>query len=130
MYGDGDFALFDHMLLGRTIEDLDKATDAALGKVKPEKPLAGKERDALWADLRGADRAKAATAIRAFLATAPDQVAFIRDNLATAAPDKEIAMRIKKLIADLDADDFDAREAATEGLIKLGAPAVDMVRSL
>ena len=42
---DGAGGRFDHMLLGRTIEDLDKATAAALGKGKPAKPLAGKERE-------------------------------------------------------------------------------------
>lgn len=127
---DGPYALFDHMLLGRTIEDLDKATDAALGKVKPEKPLAGMERDALGADLLGTDRVKAATAIRAFLATAPDQVGFVRDHLAGKGADKEAADRIRKLVADLDADEFDVRDAATEALIKIGAPAVESVRSL
>jgi len=127
---DGNGALFDHILLGRTIEDLDKATAAALGKVKPAVPLAGKERDALWADLLGTDHVKAGAAIRAFLATAPDQVAFIRENLREKAPEKELTARITKLVANLDADDFDAREAATEDLIKLGAPVIDSMQSL
>ena len=130
MYGEGTVAFFDHMLLGRTIEDLDKATDAALGKVKPAKALAGKERDALWTDLGGTDRPKAATALRAFLSTAPDQVEFLRARLAVASPDKEFNARVRKLIADLDADDFDVRDAATEALIKIGAPSAEMVRSL
>ena len=43
---DGQAGLFDHMLLGRTIADLDKATDIALGRAKPKTPLSGKERDA------------------------------------------------------------------------------------
>ena len=64
MYGDTDFALFDHIFLGRSVADLDRATDLALGRMKPAKPLAGKDRDAAWADLLGSDRAKATSAIR------------------------------------------------------------------
>ena len=127
---DGTAALFDHMLLGRSDEDLDKATNTALGKVKPEKPLAGKDRDTLWANLIGTDRPKAAIAIRAFLASAPVQVEFIRDRLATDAPDKGITTRIRKLLDDLDADDFDTRDAATDELVKIGAPALDAIRAL
>src|SRR5262245_2488302 len=122
MWGDGTSALFDHILLGRTVDDLEKATAIAIGKVKPIKPLVGKERDVRWADLLGADRPKAAAAIRAFLTSAPDQVGYIRDRLTALAPEKDLNARIKKLIADLDADDFDTRDAATDELVKLGAP--------
>ena len=94
------------------------------------KALAGKERDALWADLLGLDRVKAATAIRAFLATAPDQVEFLSTRLAIAAPEKELNVRLNRLIADLGADSFDVRDAATEALIKIGAPAVETIRLL
>src|SRR5207248_607303 len=127
---DGTAALFDHMLLGRTVEDLDKATDAALGRVKPAKALDGKERDALWADLIGTDRVKSAVALRAFLAAAPDQVAYLREKLAASAGDKDERARIRKLVADLDSDSFDAREKAVAELIKIGAPALDAVRAL
>ncbi len=126
---DGNSALFDHMLLGRTIEDLDKATDTALGKAKPAGPLAGKERDALWADLIGLDAKKAAAALRLFLATAPEQVAFIRDRLSDL-PDKDQAARIHKLVLDLDADNFDTRDKATEELVKIGSPAIDVMREM
>ena len=127
---DGTSALFDHMLLGRAVEDLDKATDAALGRVKPAKALAGKERDALWADLIGADRVKAAAAQRAFLATAADQVGFVADQLSKTAVDKELFARVQKHMTDLDADAFDVRDRATDELIKLGPIAADAVRSL
>lgn len=124
---DGQSALFDHMLLGRTVEDLDKATDAALGKVKPAAALVGKERDGLWADLIGADAKKAAPALRAFLAAAPDQVGYVRERLGKPI-EKDNAVDLRKLIADLDADTFDTRVAAAENLIKAGAPAIDPVR--
>lgn len=130
MYGERSSALFDHMLLGRTVEDLDQATATALGKAEPKAPLIGKQRDALWDDLVGNDVSKAGSAMRAFLATALDQVEYIRDKLATSAPDQEIRKRIQKLVADLDDDSFDVRDAATDDLIKLGAPAVERLRAL
>ncbi|MBA4065603.1 MAG: hypothetical protein C0501_18190 [Isosphaera sp.] len=126
---DGTAGLFDHILLGRTVEDLDKATAAALGKDKPAGPLAGKERDALWTDLVGTDAPKAAAALRRFLQTAPDQVGFVRARLADPphkAPD--VAPKVIALIRDLDADPFDTREAATAELAKIAGPAVDLVR--
>lgn len=123
---DGEAALFDLVLLGRTVEDLDRATDEALGRVKPARPLAGAERNALWADLIGPDRKKAGVAIRAFLESAPEQVGYVRDRL--PRPDPGTAARVRKLVAELTADDFDARLAATDELVKLGPPALPAVR--
>jgi hypothetical protein len=127
---DGTAALFDHMLLGRSVEDLDKATDAALGKVKAAKAPAGKERDELWANLMGTDRVKAAAAQRAFLATAADHVGFVGDQLGKIAVDKDQLVRIQRLLKELDADAFDVRDRATDELVKLGAVAADAVRAL
>jgi hypothetical protein len=124
---DGGGGRFDHMLLGRTIEDLDKFTAAALGKEKPEKPVAGKERDQLWADVIGTDARKAAAALRVFLATAPEQVKFLRDRLADDSELPEVK-DVAKLVGDLDADDFDTRQRATEGLVKIGPAALEAVR--
>jgi hypothetical protein len=127
---DGTAALFDHMLLGQSVEDLDKATDAALGKVKAAKAPVGKEREALWADLMGTDRVKAAAAQRAFLATAADHVGFVGDQLGKTAVDKDQLVRIQRLLKELDADAFDVRDRATDDLVKLGAVAADAVRAL
>ncbi|MCI0700139.1 MAG: hypothetical protein L0241_03520, partial [Planctomycetia bacterium] len=127
---DGTAGLFDHFVLARTKEDLDKHTDTALGRMKPAKPLAGKERDDLWTNLMGSDRVKAAEALRAFLASAPDQVAFVRDQLTKTALDKDLLVRIRKLLADLDDDSFDVRDSATDELIKIGGPAMDAVQAL
>lgn len=124
---DGTHGLFDHILLGRTVEDLDKVTDAALGKVKPDKPLAGKDRDEAWADLWGRERAKAGQAIGRFLAAAPDQVGYVRERLAaemgTAEQQRERAATITRLIGELNADKFDTREAAEDVLRTFGTAA-------
>ncbi len=127
---DGTSALFDHMMLGRTVEDLDKASDAALGRGKPATALAGQERDAQWDALVGVDRVKAGPAVRAFLAGAPDHVAYIREKLGKLAVDKDLLARVQKLLKELDADDFDARDRATDELVKLGAGAFEAVKAL
>lgn len=125
---DGMHAMYDHVLLGRSVEDLDARTDEALGRVKPKTALTVKESGALWAELNGRDREKAASALRRFLASAPDQIGFIREKLTTGSglSAEQVKTREKtttKLIADLDADKFDTREAAENELEKLGAAA-------
>jgi (2Fe-2S) ferredoxin len=110
-----------------TVADLDRATDEALGKVKPAIHLMGDSRDALWADLIGADRAKAAAAIRTFLAFAPDQVEYIGRRLPKSTP--EIRDKIRGLIEDLGSPVFRTRDAASVGLLALGSPAMPAVRA-
>lgn len=127
---DGDAGLFDHVLLGRTVEDLDRATATATGRDKPTAVPTGKERDALWAELMGDDRTKAAAAQRAFLQSAKEHVAFVGEQLGKTAVAPDERDRVKQLIEDLDADAFDARDRATDELVKIGAPAVDAVREL
>jgi hypothetical protein len=121
---DGEAALFDLVLLGRTAADLDRATDEALGRVR--RPLAGRERDALWLDLLGPDRGRAVTAYRAFLAAAPEQAAYIGDHLPRA--DEATLARVRKLVGDLDDDRFHVREAATRDLARVGRVASDVLR--
>jgi hypothetical protein len=120
---DGEGGLFDHVLLGRTEADLDKATDAALGRTKPAKKLTDAERAAYWGDLSNPDPAKAAAALRALLASAADHVAFIRKEAEARATDEQ-TRRVEQLIANLDSDEFAVREAATAELKRIGAAAV------
>lgn len=115
---------WDLLLLGKTVEDLDVYTEAAIGKGKPKEPLTGKPRDEAWADLMGDDRNKASLAFRKFLPVAAEQVSYIRDRIPKPlAPDEELPKRIKALIGQLGGDDFDARLAAEVELEKIGAKA-------
>jgi hypothetical protein len=79
----------------------------------------------LWAHLAGTDASRAYRAVWA-LAEDPQAVDFLRTKLPAAAqPDKA---RLAKLIADLDSDKFDEREAATRALAdlaELAAPAME-----
>jgi len=125
---DGEAAWFDHILLGRTVADLDRVTDEALGRNKPARALEGKERDRLWVELNGTDRVKAAAALRTFLSTAPNHVAFIEGKLPRPA-DADVQTRVKKLIAEFEADAFATRQRATEDLIAIGAPCLPLIRA-
>jgi WD40 repeat protein len=93
--------------------------------------LAGKRLGAndlkrLWDELADDDARKAFRAI-CLLAAAPEQsVPYLHDRLKPGAgPD---AKRLAKLIADLDSDEFDTREAAMKELAKAGHDAAPALR--
>jgi hypothetical protein len=115
--GDGTAGLFDHMYLGRTVQHLDTITDAALGKAMPTEALSEKQAEQLWDDLRSRDATLYVPAVRMLAAPKANGVAFLGRKLQVRPGDDA---RLRQLIADLDADDFAIREAATRELEKLG----------
>ena len=122
-------ARFDHVILGRSIADLDMATDAALGKAKAKLQLSGKTRDEAWADLVGDDRVKASVAFRTFLPVAGDQVEFIGKNLPQRKVDLAKLARARTLVASLKSEDFGVRLAAELELGKIGEPAIPILKA-
>lgn len=131
---DGQYALFDHVVFGRTIADLDAASEAALAQGKPGDSLEPKYREALWEDLQERDRDRASVAVRQLLATAPDNVAFVAERLTktTQSPEeiRDRAKRIATLVGQLGSEfDFDTRLAAEEELEKVGPAAEPAIRS-
>jgi hypothetical protein len=117
---DGTAGLFDHVYLGRTVADLDKASAAALGKNPLKKPLKPRQLDKLWADLSSRDLTEAGLAWRALVAGRKESVPFLKKQLGKLPKG---GRRITQLIADLDSDDFATREKASEALEKLGGAA-------
>jgi RNA polymerase sigma factor (sigma-70 family) len=101
-------------------------TTALVWAVEPSSPrrpiapkeLSSKELESLWENLADADASHAFKAMKE-LRTGPRQaVELLRGHLRpVAAADAE---RVKRLIADLDADAFAVRERATKELEKLG----------
>jgi RNA polymerase sigma factor (sigma-70 family) len=83
----------------------------------------------LWQDLGGADAARAYRALW-LLAEAPGRsLPFLGERLRPAArPDARQQKDIARLVADLNADDFAARERATAGLEELGSVAEPALR--
>jgi hypothetical protein len=89
-------------------------------------PLTERERDALWDDLAASDPARAGRAM-ARLAAAPEEAARL---LQSHLPRDEEAdpKRLARLLADLDANEFQAREAASRELERLGQRAEGALR--
>jgi hypothetical protein len=78
------------------------------------------EREALWADLAGADAGRAFRAIQALSASPKETVPLLRQGVPRAAEALD-DRRIARLITDLDSDRFAVREQAARELEKLGS---------
>jgi RNA polymerase sigma factor (sigma-70 family) len=92
--------------------------------------LAAEDLEALWNDLAAADPGRGYRAAWA-LAAAPGQaLPLCRDRLLRPPPasDPRLPQRLARLIADLDANDFEVREKATLELVRLGKAAEPAVR--
>lgn len=82
------------------------------------KPLTPRELEAYWMDLANEDAAKAYDAVWALVAAPEQAVPFLEKHLPPVPrPDEKT---VALLIADLDSDDFNVRQNATEELSKLG----------
>ena len=78
----------------------------------------------LWAELAG-EKDEAARAGKGLAATPQESIPFLKDRLQRAATAEE---RARRLIADLDNDEFEVREKASRALEELGAEAVYPLR--
>jgi RNA polymerase sigma factor (sigma-70 family) len=117
---------------GRTITSADGETILiwdVTGRAKadgmPRIELKPKQFEALWDDLNGANVSKSHQALWALVAAGEQAVPIVRMKL---RPDEAGSRRAGKLIADLDADSFAAREQATAELEKLGLSAETPLR--
>jgi WD40 repeat protein len=79
-----------------------------------------------WADLAAGDAERAGVAIASLVRTPGQSVAFLRDRVSPAEPVDD--RRLARLLADLDADAFEAREAASRELAELGERAEAALR--
>jgi RNA polymerase sigma factor (sigma-70 family) len=95
-----------------------------------EGKLAPEDLEALWDDLAAADAARGYQAVWALAAAPRQALPLCRDRLlrSPAAKDPQLPQRLARLIADLDADDFEVREKATLELGRLGKAAEPAVR--
>ena len=125
----GGTSYFDHVILGRSIEDLDIATDAALGKSKAKIALTGKAREDAWADLVGDDRNKGSVAFRTFLPGAADHVEFIGANVPRKKIDTDKLARANACVPKLKDENFETRIAAEAELVKIGEAAIPVLKA-
>jgi hypothetical protein len=118
--GDG---LFDHLLLGRTVEDLDRATAAALLRTDPKRPLTAERLKQLWADLGSPDEIAAESAVWALVAGRKEAVPFLLKSAVAPGrrrPRPVDEATVKPLIDRLAHYRYVTRAAAEEELVRLG----------
>jgi hypothetical protein len=111
---DGRAAYFDHIYLGRTVDDLDRidATGAGGG---PRSRLAAGDLAKLWEDMAGTSAPRAYAAFWRMVAAADQSVPFLAEKLTKSrtGPDAET---VRKWVRELEDDAFRVREAATAKL--------------
>jgi hypothetical protein len=116
-------ALFDHVYLGRTVEDLDKVTDAARHWATRIDFLGAAQVERLWADVASEDAAVRQPAVWALGACGGTSTPFVVKQV--PVPDAAaMEKRIAKAVADLDAPRFAVREQASRDLDRLGLTAL------
>jgi RNA polymerase sigma factor (sigma-70 family) len=106
------------------VRRLGQGSRAHEGKLAPE------DLEALWDDLAAKDAARAYQAVWGLAAAPRQALPLCRDRLlqSPVAKDPQLPHRVARLIADLDADNFEVREKATLELGKLGKAAEPAVR--
>src|SRR5262249_51059351 len=110
----GRAAYFDHIYLGRTVEDLDRVDATGLRDGKPVE-LAAADLERLWRELAGGGAERAYRALWTLVAAAGPSVPFLRRKL--AAPEAAVdEQRLSRWVRELDHDRFTVREAAARGL--------------
>jgi hypothetical protein len=125
---DGDAGLFDHIYLGRTLEDLNKVDSAKVGQAAPKRGLSRRQLDELWEALASPDASLHAPAWWALVGGAADSVPFFRQRLQAQSLAPKEERQIARLLAELDDDKFMVRENATRQLARLGERAVPMLQ--
>src|SRR5262245_5037177 len=116
-------ALFDHVYLGRTIEDLDRVTDAARTWGRKTEALGNAQLDEHWNDLASEDAAVRMPALWALGACGKSSVPFVADRVAVPGA-HETARRIRTALTDLDASRYAVRERADKELAEFGLTAL------
>jgi RNA polymerase sigma factor (sigma-70 family) len=86
------------------------------GEAAPKRRVGRAELEALWADLKGSDAAKAGRAVWALVAAAQDVVPFLGEKLWPARPPD--AKQIIQLLSELHSDRFSVRSNAEQELAK------------
>jgi RNA polymerase sigma factor (sigma-70 family) len=114
---------------GRSVATGHDDTNILLWDMAPEtrrkRALKADDLDSLWSDLAGTDAARAYRAAGTLIACAEHSVPYLRRRL---TPIAEPSPRLRRLIADLDSEQFAVREAARKELRNLGDAAHPALR--
>ncbi len=119
----GIAGLFDHVYLGQSIEDLDRASADAFGKTPLKEPLTPIQLSGLWDELAKGEMNVVSPALRKLIAGHKESVPYLAKKL-SVKPATSDAKQMGRWIDDLDNEDFQLREAAYRELDKLGDAAI------
>jgi len=116
-------ALFDHVYLGRTIEDLDKITNAAKSWATKTESLSSVQLEQHWKNLASEDATIRLPSLWALGACSRSSTSFVSKQV--QVPDTQaIERRLKQAVADLDSPRFAVREKASKDLDRFGVTAL------
>lgn len=115
-------ALFDHVYLGRTIEDLDKVTEAARFWARKTGTLGATQLEEHWKNLASPDAAVRQPSVWALGACGVSTVPYVKERIKFADA-AETEKKINQLVADLDSPRFAVREKAFKELESIGLTA-------
>lgn len=111
----GRAGYFDHIYLGRTVEDLDRI-DATGAASAPRHSLSAADLERLWTDLGGASAPQAYAAVWRLVAIPDQSVPLVVKKLAATGNSGPSLETVRQWIGQLDADAFPVRETATRAL--------------
>jgi hypothetical protein len=118
---------FDHIYLGRTIEELD-AIDATNLSDNPRPQLKPEDLDRLWLQLAGDDAPKAYRAFWTLVAAPEQSVPFLKKCL-LSSDSHEAKAQIDRWIVELESDQFLIRQQAYGNLQQHLERAVDQLKA-
>lgn len=127
---EGSDGLFDHILMGRTVDDLDRATAAALGK-KPQTNLSDDRMRQLWRDMENTDDLIGSTAMWSMFTGRDNAAPFLLKSI--TIPERKNTPPVDEananaLIVDLTHFRHLTRQSAVDELHKLGDGVLPLLR--
>ena len=105
---------------------MDDSTVGLYDFAPPHTGLTAKQLDDLWQVLAGGDECRGGRAALVLAAAPKDAVGYLRERLRPVPPDVD---RLKRLIAELDDDSFERRDAASAELRQMGRSAEPILRA-
>ncbi|MBY0527325.1 MAG: RNA polymerase sigma factor [Gemmataceae bacterium] len=97
--------------------------------LRKAKPLSARQLDMFWEDLAGQSMPHVRRATQTLIQAWRESVPYLKEHVKPVPPrDPTSVARIRKLLADLDSNQFAARQTATEELENLGDEAIPYLR--
>jgi hypothetical protein len=121
----GKAGYFDHMYLGRTIDDLDRVDATGISAAPPR--LGADDLNRLWMELADGDAPREYRAFWTLKATPRQSLPFLRQALAASRPEEEME-QVRRWVVDLDSADYRVREEATIRLADHMEAAAELLR--